>query len=253
MRRSAISLLASAVLVAIVGACGDESAGDADAGEVVVFAAASLTETFTEIGEQFTAGSGDEVRFNFAASSELVAQIIEGAPADVYASADLDNMARLTDAEGNAAEPVVFARNRAAIVVAPGNPLGISGVDELTDPDLIVVTCAPEVPCGTYATQVFGNAGVEVTADSYEENVKAVVTKVSLGEADAGIVYATDVRAAGDDATGVPIPDDVNVVAEYQMVVTADAPNPDAAQAFVDFVLGEAGQAILTDDGFVSP
>ena len=240
-----------------IAACGGNSGDDAAgrvSGDIVVLAAASLTEAFTGVGEAFEATYPDtSVTFSFAGSSALVAQILEGAPADVYASADRTTMARLTDAGADATEPVVFAVNRSEIVVAEGNPLGISGVADLTDPDLVVVTCAPEVPCGSFAAQIFERSGVRVIPDSYEENVKAVVTKVRLGEADAGIAYTTDVQAAGADVDGVDIPDEQNVVAEYPIVVTTEAPNPRLGQAFVDFVLGETGQAVLADHGFVTP
>lgn len=232
-------------------ACGGDGA---DSGEIVVFAAASLTEAFTELGDAYTERDPDaSVTFSFAASSELVAQIGEGAPADVFASADLANMGKLTDAGATDGDPMIFANNLSEIVVAPGNPLGITSVGDLADDDLVLVTCAPEVPCGSYATQIFTNAGIAPTPDSFEQNVKAVVAKVTLGEADAGIAYATDVRAAGDDADGVAIPPDVNVVAEYPIAVTAEAGNPDGGRAFVDFVLSDAGQAILADHGFSSP
>lgn len=221
---------------------------------MTVFAAASLTAAFTEIGDAYTAEHpGAEVVFNFAASSELVTQIGEGAPADVFASADRSNMTELTDAGGNGSEPVVVATNLLEIIVAPGNPRGITGVADLANQDLIVVTCAPEVPCGKYAAEVFSEAGVTVTPKSLEENVKAVVSKVTLGEADAGIVYATDVVAAGADAAGVEIPADVNVVAEYPIVVTKQAVDPAGAQAFIDFVLGAQGQEILRSYGFLAP
>lgn len=196
---------------------------------------------------------GSKVTFNFAASSELVAQINEGAPADVFASADLENMAKLTDAGNNSSEPVVFATNAAQIIVAPGNPLGITGVADLADEDLVVVVCAPEVPCGTYASTVFDNAGVAVTPKSFEENVKAVVAKVTLGEADAGIVYVTDVIAAGDAAAGIDIPSDINVVAQYPIAVTKETSNAAGAQAFIDFVVSEQGQRILASYGFLAP
>jgi molybdate transport system substrate-binding protein len=247
-------VVASLVTVGLVTAgCGGDDRADRPA-EVVVFAAASLTEAFTELGEAFTDTNPDTaVTFSFAASSELAAQIIEGAPADVYASADLDNMAKLADVDANAGEPVVFATNVAEIVVAPGNPLGIVGVDDLTNDDLILVMCAPEAPCGSYAARIFDNAGLVVTPDSFEQNVKSVVTKVTLGEADAGIAYATDVAAAGDDVDGVEIPPALNVVAEYPIVVTTEAPDPEAAQAFVDFVISDAGQTILAGYGFRSP
>ncbi len=250
--------LAIAVLVAfglLAGGCGDDDeTATAAIGDVTVFAAASLTNAFTELGDAFTAANpGAKVTFNFAASSELVAQIDEGAPADVFASADTNNMAKLTDAGNYASEPVVFTANLAEIVVAPGNPHGIIGVADLANPDLIVISCAPEVPCGRYAQQILDNAGVVVTFKSLEENVRAVVAKVTLGEADAGIVYATDVLNAGDEAAGVEIPADINVVAEYPIAVTKAAATPQAAQAFVDFVMSDAGRAILESYGFVSP
>jgi molybdate transport system substrate-binding protein len=239
-----------ALVLASCGGDGASSAGD----PVTVFAAASLKDAFSELGEAFEASDqGVEVTFNFAASSALVTQVIEGAPVDVFASADLANMAKLTDAGASASEPVVFTTNRPEIIVAPGNPLGISELGDLGDPDLIVVVCAPEVPCGRYAQQILLDAGVSVTPRSLEENVKGVVTKVTLGEADAGIVYATDVAAAGAAADGVEIPPELNVVAEYPIVLTAASPNPEGAQAFVDFVLSDQGQAILASFGFVAP
>jgi len=240
------------VVIGLVAAsCGDD---DGASGEVVVFAAASLTNAFTELGDAFSEQyTGVAVTFSFAASSELVAQLIEGAPADVFASADLNNMSKLTDAEANTGEPVVFANNLSQIAVAPGNPLGITGVTDLANDDLILVVCAPQVPCGTYASQIFENAEVTVNPDSFEESVRSVLSKVTLGEADAGIVYATDIIAAGDDADGVDIPADINVVAEYPISVTAEAPNAAGAQAFVDFVVSETGQDILAGYGFSSP
>lgn len=223
-------------------------------GDVTVFAAASLTAAFTDIGDAFTAANpASNVVLNFAGSSDLVAQIGEGAPADVFASADLSNMTKVTDAGQNASEPVVFATNLAEIIVGAGNPAGVAGVEDLADPDLILVQCAPEVPCGKYAAQIYENAGVTVTPKSLEDNVKAVVTKVTLGEADAGIVYATDVTAAGPDAEGVEIPADINVVAEYPIAALTEAPNADGAQAFIDFVLGDEGQEILASYGFLAP
>jgi len=221
---------------------------------VTVFAAASLTDAFTEIGEAFMTEYPDStVTFSFAASSELVTQINEGAPADVYASADQNNMTKLTDAGNNGAEPAVFATNSLEIIVGPGNPEGITGVADLANPDIIFVTCAPEVPIGAYTQEVFTKAGVTVTPASFEENVRGIVTKVTLGEADAGIVYKTDVTAAGDQAEGVEIPPDLNIVAEYPLVVTKEAPNAEAGQAFVDFVLSEQGQDILASYGFTAP
>ena len=253
MRNTSRLLVSAGALFGLLGvACGsDGSSGEA---MVTVFAAASLTAAFTDIGDAFTIENPDvDVRFNFAASSELVTQIGEGAPADVFASADSNNMTKLTDAGNNATEPVIFATNSAEIIVGPGNPKGITGVADLANDDVTVVLCAPEVPCGKYAAQVFANAGVTVTPKSLEENVKAVVTKVTLGEADAGIVYQTDVTAAGADAEGVQIPADINVVAQYPIAVTRGAPNAGGARAFIDFVNGAQGQEILASYGFLAP
>jgi molybdate transport system substrate-binding protein len=179
-----------------------------------------------------------------------VAQIDEGAPADVFASADQRNMDRLVEAERAAAEPATFATNSLAIIVEAGNPLDISSVEDLADRDLVVVTCDPEVPIGRYTEEVFESAGVDVTPDSLEENVRGIVTKVVEGEADAGVVYVSDVLAAGEAADRVEIPADINVVAAYPIAPVTDAPNPDVADAFSRFVLSDDGQAILAEFGF---
>lgn len=248
-----VALVAASGLM--LAACGARDTASSDShGDVTVFAAASLTAAFTALGDAFMAANPDmDIRFNFAASSALVTQIDEGAPADVFAAADLNTMARVVDAANNASEPIVFTTNLAEIIVGPGNPMGITGVADLARQDLMVISCAPEVPCGRYAQQILDNAGVTVTFRSWEENVRGVVSKVALGEADAGIVYATDVTDAADAASGVPIPAEINIVAEYPIVVTKMAPNPAGAQAFIDFVVSDDGQAILADHGFVSP
>jgi molybdate transport system substrate-binding protein len=249
-------LTAALVAVLVTASCGsDGGAGDGTApADVTVFAAASLTAAFTELGDAFTAANpGADVTFSFAGSSELVAQLREGAPADVFASADLANMALLTGADLVDGEVEVFATNVAEIIVEAGNPRGIMDIADLADDDLVVVQCAPEVPCGAYAEQVLANAGVAVTPSSLEQNVKAVATKVLLGEADAGIVYRTDVLAAGDDADGVTIPDDVNVVAEYPIALLLDAPDAPGGRSFIDFVLSATGQQVLADNGFGPP
>jgi molybdate transport system substrate-binding protein len=257
MRRSRVHVALAVALGLVAAGCGSsdpEGTGSGTSGEITVFAAASLTAAFTDIAEAFMARYPDaDVTFSFAASSELVTQIREGAPADVFASADLDNMTTLTDDGLHGSEPVVFTTNLAEIIVAPGNPEGITGVADLGNDDLVVVQCAPVVPCGSYAARVFENAGVTVTPKSWEENVKAVVAKVTLGEADAGIVYVTDVTAAGDDAEGVEVPADINVVAEYPIAVTAEAANAEGGEAFVEFVTGEQGQEILESYGFIAP
>jgi molybdate transport system substrate-binding protein len=259
--QSVRSLLVPLLIIGVAGGCGDDDQGEGSAGsggipsgEITVFAAASLTDVFSELGDAFTAVNPDtDVTLNFASSSDLVAQIGEGAPADVFASADQPNMAKLTAVAGTTGAPEVFGTNRLEIIVEPGNPLEIAGVADLADPDLIFVTAAPEVPIGRYAAEVLASAGVEVTPKSLEENVKAIVTKVILGEADAGIVYTTDVRAAGSDAEGVEIPSELNVIANYPIAVPSGSAKPESAAAFIDFVLSPEGQAILASFGFGSP
>ena len=261
MRRTTRFLIAAIASLGIVGAaCSSDSPSSsatsqpAVSGDVTVFAAASLTAAYTEIGDAFkTANHGINVAFSFAASSDLVTQINQGAPADVYASADQANMKKLTDAGNNAGDPHVFATNSLQIIVGKGNPKGIATLADLAKDGVIYVTCAPEVPIGKYSAQVLTNANVMVTPASLEDNVKGIVTKVTAGEADAGIVYKTDVIAAGADAQGVDIPADVNVIAQYPVVVTKAAPNAAAAQAFVDFVLGDQGRQILAKYGFTAP
>jgi molybdate transport system substrate-binding protein len=263
VRRSPLVSLAvtmTAVLAALgTAACagpGHDAGRRADTSGTTlrVFAASSLTDAFTALGEAFRAANpGVTVTFSFAASSALAAQLREGAPGDVFASADEATMAALVDAEGVAAAPVVFATNRLRIAVAPGNPKAVTTLEDLARPGLAVVLCAPQVPCGRYAADVLTGAGVTVAPKSFEDNVRAVLTKVQLGEADAGIVYETDLVAAAGTLTGVAIPPERNVVARYPMAVTSEARAPDTARAFVAFTTGPAGQAVLARFGFGAP
>jgi molybdate transport system substrate-binding protein len=223
-------------------------------GTVVVFAASSLTDALTEVGQAFhVAYPLATVTFNFAGSGDLVTQIGEGAPADVFVAADDASVARLIDAGDAKGKPVVLAHNTMEIIVEHGNPRSIAGLDDLAKPDLLVVLCAETVPCGAGAAKVLAKAGVSVTARSLEDKVKGVVTKVITGEADAGIVFVTDVLAAGDRADGVAIPGEFNVANSYSAVVTKDAASPVTAQAFIDFAAGDAAQAILAKYGFLAP
>jgi molybdate transport system substrate-binding protein len=231
-----------------------DSASAGVEGDITVFAAASLTESFTEVGEAFGAANpGATATFSFDASSALVEQITQGAPADVFASADSANMDKLTEAGLHGSEPVIFATNLLTIVVAPGNPLGITGVADLADADLTTVICADEVPCGRYATEIFAHAGVTVTADSLEQNVRGVVNKVTAGEADAGVVYVTDVTAAGDGADMVEIPEDINVLAEYPIATVEGSGSAEVGETFIEFLTGTEGQAIMAEYGFGAP
>jgi molybdate transport system substrate-binding protein len=252
-RWNPIAAALGAALLASCGAAG-ESTRDATSGAVVVFAASSLTEPFIEIGDAFEAAHpGTTVTFNVAGSGDLVNQVVQGAPADVVVTADEWNMSRLIDEGLHVGEPVVIARNTFEIIVEPGNPMGVMSLADLARPDLVVVLCADTVPCGRGAAAVLANAGVAVTPKSYEEKVKGVVTKVTTGEADAGLVFSTDVRAAGASASGVAIPADVNVITAYPLVVTRDAPNAVAARQFAEYVVGPEGRAVLASHGFLTP
>ena len=230
------------------------SPGKQLSGSVTIFAAASLTESFSEIGEMFEAdNSSADIVFNFGASSGLATQIAEQGGADVFASADRANMKKVADQNLIDGEPQVFARNQLEILVAPGNPEGIQALADLADPGIKVVLAASQVPVGRYAREALGKAGVSVDPVSEAVDVKGVVGPVTLGEADAGIVYATDVKAAGAKAAGVPIPEDQNVSAEYPIGLVEDGGNPQVAKAFIDFVLSEEGRRVLTAHGFLSP
>jgi len=230
------------------------SAAGVSAQELNVFAAASLTSAFRALGAAFESGHPQsKVSFNFAGSPTLVRQILEGAPADVFASADEANMQRLVQERALADAPITFARNLLQIVVAKGNPEGIAGLTDLARPDLVVVLCAETVPAGRYAREAFQKAGVAPPAGSRELDVKAVVSKVRLGEADAGIVYVTDVHAAGGAVEGVELPESHNVVARYPIATLAGAAHPAAARDFIAFVRSATGSKILTEHGFLPP
>jgi molybdate transport system substrate-binding protein len=249
--RLAAVLAALALMLAGCGGDGEPSGGgSASPGELKVFAAASLTAAFGTLGERFTAANGTKVSFNFAGSQALATQIQQGAPADVFASADTANMDKVRDLVGT---PQSFASNLLQIVVEQGNPKGIRGLDDLAGKGVKVVLAAEEVPAGRYAKQVLDRAGVRVRPVSQEDNVKAVVTKVSLGEADAGIVYVTDVTAGGDRVEGVGIPTGLNVVATYPIATVKASRTQDQAQAFVDLVGSAEGQAVLQSFGFLPP
>ena len=265
-RRAGLLAVAGAGVVAVVlAACSSSgttsSAGGGSgsspaklSGTLVVFAATSLTDAFDQIGAQFhQANPGVTVKFNYNGSSSLATSINQGAPADVFASAAPSNMATVTDAGNAAGAPKTFAANQGEIMVGKGNPDHITSVSQLANPAVKVVVCAPEVPCGKVATAIFKNAGVTVKPVSQEQNVGGVVTKVTLGEADAGIVYVTDVKANEGKATGVAIPADQNDITEYPIVEVKGAPNSSAAKAFIDYVLGPTGQQVLTSFGFLPP
>lgn len=254
-RRSAAAALIAAALV-LTGCAGSPGAtepapDDSDAaltGEITVYAAASLTGAFDAMADAFTAQHpGVRVSPVYDGSSTLVTQIREGAPADVFASADEANMQKVEDA---ALDPALFASNTLVIAVPADNPGRVDGLDDLAA--VTTVLCAPEVPCGAASATLLDGAGVTVAPASFEQNVTAVLTKVETGEADAGLVYATDV--IGRDDIEVIVPDNAaDVVNHYPIAALTDAENPAVAAAFVAFVLSDAGQAILADFGFGAP
>ena len=230
-------------------------------GTLTVFGAASLTDVFTELGDRLMADHpGLDIQFNFAGSSALATQITQGAPADVFASADEVQMAKVTDAD-LAKNPEVFATNALMLVVPADNPMGIAlpgggGIPSLTeilDHDVTMAVCAPEVPCGAAAAKVLEAAGMSAYPDTYEDDVRAVLTKVELGEVDGGLVYVSDVHAAGDKVLAFGFSESLQAINRYPIAALTDSPNPAAAQAFVDLVLSDDGQQILRDAGFLEP
>jgi molybdate transport system substrate-binding protein len=251
-------LLAGGLLVALAGCTAGNETAAAAAGdgssELTIFAAASLTDAFEALGAAFAADNPDiSMTFNFAGSQTLASQIVAGAPADVFAAANEAQMEVVADA-GLLAEPArAFASNRLAIAVEPGNPQGIAGLADLGRADLKVVLAADEVPAGQYARAALDAAGVTVQPVSLETDVRAVLTKVGMGEADAGIVYRSDVATARGRVASVEIPADQNVVATYPIAVVSDGPNPAAAHAFVAYVESQEGRKILSEFGFSPP
>lgn len=221
---------------------------------LVIFAAASLTTTFEQLEGPFEAAHPElDVRFSFAGSSDLVAQIVEGAEAHVFASADTKNMDVLVDEGFNRGEPVEFATNTLMIAVPPGNPAGVTGLDDLADRDLALVLCAPEVPCGRASREVADAADVDLEPDSEEQSVTDVLAKVEAGEADAGLVYVTDVQAAGDAVEGITFPEATSIVNHYPIVRVEEGGVDQGARQWIDFVLSTEGQKVLSDAGFGPP
>jgi molybdate transport system substrate-binding protein len=223
-------------------------------GTVTVFAAASLTGAFTRIGKDFEAANpGSKVAFNFAGSSALANQINQGAPADVFASAAPANMKTVTDAGNGVGAPTVFAKNQLVIAVPTGNPQRVTGLSDLTGPGVKVALCAEQVPCGAAAKRALDAAGVKLTPVTLEQDVKAALSKVALGEVDAALVYRTDARAETSDVDGVEFPESAAAVNDYPIVVLKDAPSTAGARAFVAHVMSGAGRAVLTQAGFQAP
>lgn len=266
-RRNAAVLLAAMAGLALAG-CSSGAANDAAAssapaatsaapttpaapaltGDLVVFAAASLQDTFTAIGDELMAANPDlKVTFNFGSSGTLSQQLVAGAPADVFASANTKTM---TDAAAVMNDSQLFTHNSLVIVVPKGNPAGVTGLADFTKADLKLALCDESAPCGTAAKSVFDKAGLTAAPDTYGQDVKATLALVTGGEVDAAMVYKTDAIAAGDAVETITFPEAASVINDYPIATTKDTANPDAAQAFVDLVLSADGQKVLTDAGF---
>jgi molybdate transport system substrate-binding protein len=259
----AVRLLGIVAVATVVAGCGGSSVASASpspsgsastlTGPLTVLAAASLTEAFTDARKALeTSNPGLAITDSFAGSQQLVSQSRSGAPADVVATADQASMTTLAST-GLVDTPTVFAHNTLEIAVAPGNPQGVRGLADLARPDLIVVLEDPSVPAGKFARRALQKAGVTVAPRSLELDVKSELQKVVLGEADAAIVYVTDVTAAGSRVTGVRIPDGQNVIATYPIAVATASRHPAAARAFVDEIVSGAGQRALRARGFLRP
>ena len=265
-RLRAAPLLAAAVLLAGCGgtASSAESSGPAASSAeqssstepvtITVFAAASLRTSFTRLGAEFEAHHpGTTVAFSFAGSSDLVSQIVAGAPADVFAAADEVSMAEVAEQELVAGRPVDFATNVLEIATPPGNPAHVASFADLARPGLDVVVCAPQVPCGAAAAEAETASGVTLAPVSEESSVTDVLGKVTSGEADAGLVYATDVQAAGAAVTGVPFPESARAVNTYPIAALSGSVHRAGAEAFRDFVASADGRAVLAAAGFGAP
>lgn len=263
VRRGVVGAAVAALLA--LAACGGSGTGDAGSapsgaggtavsGDLTVFAAASLTGSFTTIGKDFEkAHPGTRVTFSFAGSSALATQINQGARADVFASAAPANMRTVTDAGNAAGTPTTFVRNQLVIAVPKGNPKHLTGPADLTEPGVTVAECAPAVPCGAAAQTALAAAGVTLKPVTLEQDVKSALSKVRLGEVDAALVYRTDVRAASSTVEGVEFPESAKAVNDYPIVVLKSSANKPAATAFVRYVLSGKGRTVLTAAGFQAP
>jgi molybdate transport system substrate-binding protein len=265
-RRHIAALLAAGALTVGAAGCASGSSGASASsaagaggsakptGNITVFAAASLKATFTELAGDFEANNpGTKITLNFAGSSDLVTQITQGAPADVFASADTKNMAKLADAKLVDGTPRNFATNVLEIAVPPTNPASIGSFADLAKPGVKVVVCAPQVPCGAATDTVEKAAGTTLTPVSEESSVTDVLGKVTSGEADAGLVYVTDVKTAGDRVKGIPFAESDKAVNTYPIATVGTSKNKDLAQAFIAAVTGSEGKKVLNDAGFGTP
>jgi molybdate transport system substrate-binding protein len=258
-------MVALVAVAAVLAGCGSSNSKPAAAptsgsssttvsGAITVLAAASLTGTFTQIGKDFQAANpGAKVTFSFGGSSTLAQQINQGAPADVFASASPTNMKQVSDAGGVAGQSTTFVKNQLVIAVPKGNPKNITALAGLAKPTIKVAECAAVVPCGAAAQKAIAAAGVKITPVTLEQDVKSALSKLTLGEVDAALVYRTDAIAAGDKVHGVEFPESAQAINDYPIAALKNAPNPAGAKAFEAFVLTDKELAVLTRAGFQRP
>ncbi|MEO8329609.1 MAG: molybdate ABC transporter substrate-binding protein [Candidatus Nanopelagicales bacterium] len=246
-----VSLL---IVMPLATGCSDDTTDGTTADQTLtVLAASSLTGSFTELASQFEAAhSGTSVALSFGSSSTLATQVLDGAPADVLATASPGSMEPVAEADLTEGEPTLLAANSVAIALPPNNSAGLQQLDDLAEPDVKVAVCVETAPCGSVAADLFDAAGINVTPVTEEVDVKSVLAKVTTGEVDAGVVYVTDVRAAGADVAELPVPAKLSVSTDYMVAPLAEASEPDLASEFTDFVLSPAGQQVLADAGFTT-
>ncbi|EIV92274.1 molybdate ABC transporter substrate-binding protein [Frankia sp. QA3] len=265
--KTALAVVASAGLLA--AGCGSDgsdggstttptpaasSASSGATGTVTVFAAASLTESFTTLGKQFEAANpGSTVKFSFAGSSALAQQIASGAPADVFAAASPATMKTVTDAGENSSAPKVFVRNQLVIAVPKANPKGIEDLPDLVKPGVKVALCAEQVPCGAATKKALAAAGTQLAPVTLEQDVKSALSKVTLGEVDAALVYRTDAKAADDKVTGIEFPESAKAINDYPIATLKAGKNAAGGKAWVDYVTSDKGESVLTEAGFQAP
>jgi molybdate transport system substrate-binding protein len=263
LMRAALAGMTAVAVAGIAGCGGDSDAGSSPntgsssagtSGGITVFAAASLTESFNQIRKDFEAANpGTTVKFNFGGSSALATQINQGAPADVFASAAPKNMQTVADAGNAEGTPTTFVRNQLVIAVPKGNPKGVKTLADLAKPGVKLALCAAEVPCGAAATKALAAGKVKVTPVTLEQDVKAALSKVKLGEVDAALVYRTDAKAASSDVEGIEFPESAGAINDYPIVVLKNAPNKAGAHAFIAYVLSDKGKTVLMAAGFQAP
>ena len=250
--------LVALVSAGVLGACSSSSSPSSSSSTknqtLTVLAAASLTDTFTQLGKEFEAAHpGTKVTFSFGGSSTLAQQIVQGAPADVFAAASPATMKTVSDAGDVVGAPAVFVKNQLVIAVPTGNPKGIKGLSDLTKPGLKVVLCDDAVPCGAAAQKALTAANVKLTPVSKEQDVKAALSKVSLGEADAALVYRTDVKAAKGQVDGIEFPESAQAINDYPIAALKASKAPDLANQFVQFIQSPQAQQELIAAGFQAP